>query len=209
MRRAGRHRGLLDLALGVLAEVAGADDDGDLGDAALAEDLGVAEREEVKDGGGLLASLAGEVLLALLSRDEGPELKKLLDIEQVTNAQVVTNLVEVDNRLPELVLELVEVPHTDFTEVTGMVLVDVGAVVVGTTGHTTTTGMLPVLADTTVTGRDVATAREEMLVFVLDVGVRLKARSLRALVCTPESNRLPQFAWDRCRRTASWSLIIW
>jgi hypothetical protein len=38
------------------------------------------------------------------------------------------------------------------------VLVHVGTVVVLTTGETTTTGMLPVLADTTLTGRDVATA---------------------------------------------------
>lgn len=50
-----------------------------------------------------------------------------------------------------------EVPHTNLTEVTRVVLVDVGAVVVLTTGHTTTTGVLAVLADTTVTGRDVAT----------------------------------------------------
>ena len=64
--------GLLDLALGVLGEVAGADDEGNLRDAALAEDLGVAEGQEVEDGGGLLVGLAGEVLLALLSGDEGP-----------------------------------------------------------------------------------------------------------------------------------------
>ena len=36
-----------------------------------------------------------------------------------------------------------------------MVLVDVGPVVVLTTSHTTTTGMLPVLSDTSVTGGDV------------------------------------------------------
>ena len=65
--------GLLDLALGVLGEVAGTDDDGDLRDATLAEDLGVAEGEEVEDGGGL-GGLVGQVLLALLSGDEGPEL---------------------------------------------------------------------------------------------------------------------------------------
>ena len=53
---------------------------------------------------------------------------------------------------------LLTVPHTNLTEVTRMVLVDVGPVVVLTTGHTTTTGMLPGLANTTVTGRDVATA---------------------------------------------------
>ena len=51
-----------------------------------------------------------------------------------------------------------EVAHTDFTEVTRVVLVHVGSVVVLTTGKTTTTGMLPVLAYTTVTGRDVAAA---------------------------------------------------
>jgi hypothetical protein len=36
-----------------------------------------------------------------------------------------------------------------------MVLVNVGSVVVLTTGHTTTTGMLAVLADTSVTSGDV------------------------------------------------------
>jgi hypothetical protein len=55
-------------------------------------------------------------------------------------------------------LLLVEVSHTNLTEVTRVVLVKVGTVVVLTTGHTTTTGVLAVLADTTVTGRDVATA---------------------------------------------------
>lgn len=68
-----------------------------------------------------------------------------------------TYLVEVDDGLPELILELVEVPHTNLTEVTRVVLVDVGAVVVLTTGHTATTGRLAVLADTTFTGRDMAT----------------------------------------------------
>jgi hypothetical protein len=38
----------------------------------------------------------------------------------------------------------------------GAILVDVGPVVVEATGHTATTGVLPVLADATVTGRDVA-----------------------------------------------------
>jgi hypothetical protein len=49
----------------------------------------------------------------------------------------------------------VVVPHTDLTEVTRMVLVEVGSVVVLTTGLTSTTRGLPVLSDTTVTGRDV------------------------------------------------------
>lgn len=128
--------GLLDLALGVLADVAGADDDRDLRETTLSEDLAVAEREEVEDWSGV-GGLVGEVLLALLDWDERPE------------------LVEVDDRLPELVLELVEVSHTDLSEVTGMVLVQVGAVVVLTTSHTATTGMLSRLSDTTMTGRNV------------------------------------------------------
>lgn len=76
-----------DLLLSLLGDVAGADDDGNLGEAALSEDLGVAEGEEVDDGS--LVALLGEVLVALLSGDERPE------------------LVEVDNGLPELLLSLV------------------------------------------------------------------------------------------------------
>jgi hypothetical protein len=70
-----------------------------------------------------------------------------------------TYLVEIDHGLPELLVGLVEVPHTNLTEVTGMVLVEVGTVVVLTTGHTTTTGVLTVLADTTVTGGHMTAAR--------------------------------------------------
>ena len=88
---------LLDLALSLGRDVTGADDDGDLGETTLAEDLGVAEGQEVEDGGGVGVTLAGEVLLALLGRDEGPE------------------LLEVDDGSPELVLQLVEVAHTDLT----------------------------------------------------------------------------------------------
>lgn len=79
----------------------------------------------------------------------------------------MTNLVEVDDGLPEAVLHLVEVSHTDLSEVTGMVLVHVGSVVVLSTGETTTTGMLARLSNTTVTGRDVAATGGEMLVMLL------------------------------------------
>ncbi len=47
------------------------------------------------------------------------------------------------------VVMLVEVPHTNLAEVTGMVLVEVDSVMMLTTGITTTSGMLPVLANTT------------------------------------------------------------
>lgn len=81
--------GLLDLALSLLGDVAGTDDDRDVGDAALAEDLGVAERKEVDDGS-LVGALGRDVGVALLGGDQGPE------------------LVKVDNGLPELLLRLVD-----------------------------------------------------------------------------------------------------
>lgn len=64
---------LLDLLLSESRDVAGLDDDRGAGETTLSEDLGVSEGEEVEDGG-LVASLAVQVLLALLSGDEGPEL---------------------------------------------------------------------------------------------------------------------------------------
>jgi len=45
--------GLLDLALSLLAEPSGSYNDRDFWDAALAENLGVAERKEVEDGSGV------------------------------------------------------------------------------------------------------------------------------------------------------------
>ena len=57
-----------------------------------------------------------------------------------------TDLVEIDDWLPELVLLLMEVSHTNFTEVTWMVFVHVRSMMMRTTSKTTTTGMLPVLA---------------------------------------------------------------
>lgn len=65
--------GLLDLLLGITAEVTGADDNGDLGQTALAEDLGVAEGQEVDDGGGVGLG-AVQVRVTLLGGDKGPEL---------------------------------------------------------------------------------------------------------------------------------------
>lgn len=44
-----------------------------------------------------------------------------------------------------------EVPHTNFAEITGMVFVEVDAMVMHTTSVTATTRMLTVLANTTVT----------------------------------------------------------
>ena len=69
-----------------------------------------------------------------------------------------THFIEIDDGLPELVVGLVEVAHAHFSKVSGMVLVDIRAVVMLATSHTSTTGMLAVLAYTTMTGGDMATA---------------------------------------------------
>lgn len=68
--------GFLDFAFSVFAEIAGSNDDRHLGQTTLAEDFAVAERKEVEDWGGVGFGALGEVLLALLERDEGPELGK-------------------------------------------------------------------------------------------------------------------------------------
>lgn len=70
----------------------------------------------------------------------------------------ITYLVKVYHRLPELVLRLVEVSHSDLPKVPRMVPVEICSVVVLTTSHTTSTGMLAVLSDTTVTGGDMTAA---------------------------------------------------
>jgi len=127
---------LLDLLLSELADPSCADNQRDFGNSALAKQLGVAQGEKVENGDGVLL-LTGDVGVTSLGGDEGPQ------------------LVEVDDGLPEVVLLLVEVSHTNLTEVTGMVLVHVGSVVVLTTGQTTTTGVLAVLSDTSLTGGDV------------------------------------------------------
>lgn len=69
-----------------------------------------------------------------------------------------TYLVQVDDRLPEVVALLVEVSHADLSKVPRMVLVHVGTVMVLSSGETATTGMLAVLSYTTVSGGDVAAA---------------------------------------------------
>lgn len=51
-----------------------------------------------------------------------------------------------------------EIPHSDLSEVSRMVFVEIGSVVVLTTGHTAATGMLAVLSYTSVSGRHMAAA---------------------------------------------------
>jgi hypothetical protein len=63
----------LDLAFGFGRHETCLDDNGGGWKAALSEDLGVAEAKEIENGCGVLG-LAREVLLALIRRDETPEL---------------------------------------------------------------------------------------------------------------------------------------
>ena len=55
-----------------------------------------------------------------------------------------------------MVLGLVEISHTNFSEVTRMVLVEQNSVMVLTSSITSTTGMLSVFTNTTVTGTHVS-----------------------------------------------------
>lgn len=139
--------GIRNLLLGLLADVSCADDNGGLGQAALSEELGVSESVEVDERGGV----GGRVLQGLLTdigRDQRPQLQDWLISDHPSVAILwlwgfaVSYLVDVDLGLPLVVPEEVEAPHTDLTEVTRVVLVEVGSVVVLTTGHTTTTGVL-------------------------------------------------------------------
>lgn len=61
-----------------------------------------------------------------------------------------------------MVLELVEMSHANLAKVPRVILVEIGSVVVLTTGHTSTAGMLAMLAYTTMaSGYVAATARVE------------------------------------------------
>lgn len=71
-----------------------------------------------------------------------------------------TYLVQVDYGLPELVLGLVVISHADLSKVTWMVSVEIGSVVMLTTSHTATSWMLAVLSNATVTGGNMAAAKE-------------------------------------------------
>lgn len=125
-----------DLLLSQLGDKSGLDNDRNLWQASLTQDNTVTVGQGVDDWGS--RSRSGlEELVSLLLLNQRPQ------------------LLDVDLWLPEVVSLLVEVSHTDLTEVTRVVLVQVGSVVVLTTSHTTSTGILSVLTDSTLTGRDV------------------------------------------------------
>jgi hypothetical protein len=69
-----------------------------------------------------------------------------------------TYLIEVDNRLPEMVCLLVKVSHSDLAKVSRMVFIHVGSVMMLSTSETSSTWMLAVLSYTSLSGGDMTAA---------------------------------------------------
>src|SRR3989338_3453491 len=143
----------LDAPLGLVAKELGLNNDGLLGQLALAEDLEVPVVGHVNDGDVSGGERPGEGLLAVRLLDKSPE------------------VVHIDDGAVVLVPVEMVVAHADLAEVSRMVLVEVDAVVVKTSSVTATSGMLSVLSDTTVSSGDVSA-----LLTVMVVTSRLKQR---------------------------------
>ena len=147
-----RATSLLDLLLSGLGNELGLNNNGlVLGQDTLAKNLEVTELGNINQ----WSVVVGSLVLDLLGY-ERPE------------------LVQVDDGAMELVAELVEIPHTDFTEETRVVLVEENAMVVHTSSVSTTTGMLAVLADTTMACAHVAA----LLPVLLEAGSHFLSLSL-------------------------------
>lgn len=131
--------GFLDFALSVAREETGLDDDGLVGQTAFAEHL-----EE---------TLFGAV------DDWSTTFALFFQLDTQVFVDQSPQLFHVDGRaeMGQRVFAHVEVAHANLSKVSGMVLVHVGLQVVLTTGHTATTRVLTVLADTTTTMAHVAT----------------------------------------------------
>ena len=123
--------GCLDLLFGASREKLRLDDHRLLGKHALAEDFEEARSDDVQHG--RHGSVAGRVLLLRTLGEQRPE------------------PVEIDGWTPAAIFKLVKFTLTNFAEVTRMVLVEQGSVMMKTTSVTATTRMLAVLTNTTVT----------------------------------------------------------
>lgn len=130
----------LDLLSGRLGEKLGLDDDGDVGKRSSSEDLEETVLGNIND---------GSLLLSL----------EVLNVESRESPETV----EVDDGAVVLGILVMEVAHTDLSEVTRMVLIEQDTVVVLASGVTTTSGMLTVLSNATVTGRDVSSVLTGLL----------------------------------------------
>lgn len=132
---------LVDLLLSELSEESSSNNDGLLGEVALSKNLENTGLGAI-DHWGLIRVL---ICLSGLLRNEGPD---LLDIDGGAVISVSSEM---------------EVAHTNLSEVTRMVLVEVDSVMVLTTSLTTTTRMLAVLSDTTVTHAHVSSKVSSLL----------------------------------------------
>merc|ERR1719209_1246530 len=118
----------LDLLFGLAGEEASLHDDWLLGESSLTENLEKSSPGAVDNR--CLGSLSS-ILHPGLLRDKGPQLVN------VDAWLVQVGVIGVD----------VEVPHTDLSEISGMVFVEVDSVVVLSTSVSATSGVLPVLPD--------------------------------------------------------------
>ena len=125
----------VDLLLGFLGEESCLHDNWNVWHVSLSENLEKSGLDAVDHRD--LGSLVGLVVFKGLFRDERPD---LLHIDTWSDVRIFTET---------------EVSHTNLTEVTRMVLVEVDTVVVLTTGITATSRVLAVLTDTTTTVRHV------------------------------------------------------
>lgn len=128
----------LDLGFSTFGEEFGFDDHGLFGKNTFAQNFEDASFGDIDDGDSVFFRVGFGVFFSGLFRNEGPD------------------AVEVDGRTMELVCGFVEVPHTDLTEVTGVILVHPDSVVVLTTSVTTTPRMLSMFANATITSLSVA-----------------------------------------------------
>merc|ERR1719384_389491 len=137
--------GGLDLLLSLTREETGLDNDGLSGETTLAKDLEVTTLGDVDDGGD--GGVLGGVETGLL----GHQAPQFLDVHRAAIAWIVI---------------LVKVAHADLAKVTGMVLVEVDAVMMLTTGKTATTTVttFSVFTNTTLAMADLAAHLSGLLV---------------------------------------------
>ena len=133
----------LDLLLGRSAEELGLDDRRLLWQMTLAKNFVVSSSDNIDDRSFVRLL---RILEPRLFRDEGPQ------------------LVEIDRGAEVLLLSQMEVTHTDLSEVTRMVFVEVDSVMMLTAGITTTSGMLTVFANTTMSMADMTPQLAALLV---------------------------------------------
>lgn len=125
----------LDLLLSELGEVLSLDDNRD-SDLSISKKLEVSLGDKVNNRGLSGSSRLGSLVYTLPSN--------------------VEELVKVEGGSVGPVLQNMELTHTNFTEVTRVILVEEDTVMVLSSGVTATTRMLTVLSDTTVSHGDVA-----------------------------------------------------